>query len=249
MEQNIRYTADEIEAFYKNHRIRWDQFYESERVMMERLGMNAGSSVLDIGCGCAGLGLALKERFGTTAYTGVEINSRAAESGRVLYPESRIFDADILDIPEEELPADSFDFVISLGCIDWNVRFFDMLEKAYSYVRPGGFFMSSFRLTPHESINDMQRSYQHINFEGKKEGEIAPYVVMNGRELVELLKSLHPLSVRGYGYQGKPSATAVTPYENLYFTVIGVQKPLAGDTHPTTTIDLELPDEILASLS
>lgn len=248
MQQNIKYTSDEIEEFYRGHRIVWEQFYESERVMFERLGMGRESSVLDIGCGCAGLGMALKEQFGTTAYTGVEINEKAAETGRVLYPECTMFSGDILEISEEELPPNSFDFVVSLGCIDWNVQFLDMVRKAYSYVKPGGYFLSSFRLTTHETVNDMNRSWQHINFEGKKEGEKAAYVVMNARELLDFLAGLSPQSIQGYGYWGVPSATAASPYDRLCFAVFGVQKPEGGRTSEVD-IHLELPDDVLASLS
>ena len=41
-----------------------------------------GTRVLDIGCGCGGLGLALKERFELTGYTGVEISRKAAKMAR-----------------------------------------------------------------------------------------------------------------------------------------------------------------------
>ena len=44
---NIEYTTPAIEAFYREHRVRWDQFYDSERVVLGELGFCAGSSVLD----------------------------------------------------------------------------------------------------------------------------------------------------------------------------------------------------------
>ena len=32
---NIPYTTPAIEAFYRQHRVRWQQFYESERVVLD----------------------------------------------------------------------------------------------------------------------------------------------------------------------------------------------------------------------
>lgn len=247
MQHNIRYTAGDIEQFYREHRITWNQFYESERVMFERLGLAADSTVLDLGCGCGGLGLALKERFGVADYTGVEINEQATQTGRELYPEACMINADVLAIPAETLPHPQFDVVVSLSCIDWNLRFLDMLETAYSYVKPGGWFLSSFRLTTAPTSNDIKQSWQYINFDGKKEGEIAPYVVMNARELVELLRSLQPETIAAYGYWGSPSATAETPHEKICFAVAAVKK--ADGAASSRTEDFQLPDDVLASLS
>jgi SAM-dependent methyltransferase len=244
---NIEYTTPAIEAFYRQHRVRWEQFYESERVVLAELGLTAASSVLDIGCGCGGLGLALRERFGVTAYTGVEINRRAAATARLVYPAAHFVCGDLLTLPAETLPAASFDVVVSLGCIDWNVEFSHMLARAFSYVRPGGSLVCSFRLTPGESLSDLRRSYQYINFDGKREGEVAPYVVLNARQLVQYLTALGPARIRGYGYWGTPSPTAVTPHDKLVFAVMAVRKRANGGDG--LELDLDLPQDLLATLS
>ncbi|HEU4780041.1 MAG TPA: class I SAM-dependent methyltransferase [Steroidobacteraceae bacterium] len=243
--KNIEYKSPEIEAFYRTHRVRWDQFYESERVIFSALELGAGSAVLDIGCGCGGLGLALREKFGLTRYTGVEINRQAAESAQNVYPQGRFLAADILDPPPGALADSSFDMVASLGCIDWNLQFSAMFAAAWRYVKPGGHFVSSFRLTTGATVNDMRRSWQYINFEGKQEGEAAPYVVLNLRELLGLFNSLNPAAIRGFGYNGAPSPTAVTPFSQVVFCVIAVQKRVAG-SEPTRMV-LDLPPELLAA--
>jgi SAM-dependent methyltransferase len=243
MSANIHYKSPSIEEFYREHRTRWDQFYESERVMFERVGIGPTASVLDLGCGCGGLGLALRERFGVHQYVGVEINPQAAESAAALNPAARFLCADILTLDPRELEEESFDLVVSLSCIDWNVEFARMLTKSYSYVKPGGCFLASFRLTDGESQLDAQRSYQYINFEGKREGEIAPYVVLNARDLLHTLKSLVPARICGFGYWGPSSATAVTPVNRIGFAVIAVEK--AARPHQHVSIELELPPDLL----
>ncbi len=240
---NIEYKTPAIEAFYREHRTRWDQFYESERVVFEKLNLNAGSTVLDLGCGCGGLGLALRERFGVVRYTGVEINQQAAATAKAMNSAGQFLCADILALAPRELTEASFDTVVSLSCIDWNVLFDQMLAKAYRYVKAGGNFVASFRLTASESLMDRQRSYQYINFEGRKEGEVAPYVILNIDALLRHLSALAPARISGFGYWGSPSASAVTPLARVCFAVIAVQKGVGPAATPV--IDIDLPSDLL----
>jgi len=99
-----------------------------------------------------------------------------------------------------------------------------MLEKAWSCVKPGGYFVASFRLSADLGINDMKKSYQYINYDGDMKGELAPYVVLNAANLMELLMTMGARSVIGFGYYGKPSKTAITPYQELCFCALAFQK-------------------------
>jgi SAM-dependent methyltransferase len=245
--ENIHYASPEIERFYREHRTRWSEFYESERMMFERLQLNAPAKVLDIGCGCGGLGLALRERFGIKDYTGIEINAQSVETARRMNPAGRFLNADVLAVSAVALPDTTYDLVVSLSCIDWNVEFDRMLARAWDFVKPGGHFLSSFRITSGKSISDISRSYQYINFAGKHEGETAPYVVLNFKDLLTRLNALHPAQISGYGYWGAPSATAVTVYEKICFAVLALEKP-AQPVVADAKLDLQLPDEILRTL-
>ena len=57
MKSNIEYQTDQIAHYFKENRVTWDQFYESERVIISQLELTKNSKILDIGCGCGGLGL------------------------------------------------------------------------------------------------------------------------------------------------------------------------------------------------
>jgi ubiquinone/menaquinone biosynthesis C-methylase UbiE len=244
--QNIKYTSREIEEFYKSNRIRWDQFYESEKKVISKIGIDTNSKILDLGCGCGGLGLALKEKYGSTNYTGVEINTLASETAKIVYPDAIFINKDILALSEEIVQQNMFDVVFSLSCVDWNIQFDEMLLKGFSYVKPGGYLVSSFRLTNLESLTDVTKSYQYINFKKEKEGEIAPYIVNNIHELLKTLKKLSPQEIYSYGYWGKPSETAILPYTELCFAVFAVKKAMNFVKDPL--IDLDLPKDILESL-
>ena len=72
MRNNIEYQTDQLACYFKKNCITWDQFYESERVIINQLGLTKNSKILDIGCG--GLGLALRDQFDVQDYMGIEIN-------------------------------------------------------------------------------------------------------------------------------------------------------------------------------
>lgn len=246
--KNIKYRSESLKTYFSNNRIRWDQFYESERKAIEKIWVGEAPAILDIGCGCGGLGLALQERFDACNYTGIEINDQAAEYATSLNPKAKIYSNDFLAIDDSELRPESFDFVFSLSCIDWQLNLDAMLKKAWSMTKPGGYFVASFRLTQEPSVNDARHSYQFINFEGKMEGEIAPYVVLNAKELMGMIRRLEAAYVYAYGYYGAPSATAVTPFKKLCFGVFAIQKPINYHGYGLLRAELELPQEFQTSM-
>ena len=213
MSQNIHYTADDISEFYKQNRLSWNQFYPSEKKVLEHINPNEKSKVLDIGCGSGGLGMALKERFNINNYTGIEINKKADEEAKMLSKNGKFICGDFLDLSAN---LGDFNLVCSLSCIDWNIEFESMLEEAWNHVSNKGNLLISLRLTKDYTINEIKRSYQHINFGGRKTGEIAPYVVIEINDWLSHIKKMSNLeSVYGYGYYGKPSDSAVTPFNKF----------------------------------
>lgn len=242
MDRNIAYQTDQLVRYFSHNRIAWPQFYESERVIIEGLKLDSHRSVLDIGCGCGGLGLALHERFGVRSYTGVEINPLAAQAATGMNAQAQILCGDILQLNQKELGGRRFDVVFSLSCVDWNVQFADMLAAAWSRVVNGGYLVATFRLTDGAGCDDIGRSYQYINFDGVRAGEIAAYVVLNAGQLMQLLLGFEPAEINAYGYWGAPSLSAVTPYERLCFCAFSIRKGGAGAR--VLSPRLQLPAEI-----
>lgn len=248
MKANIHYSTDAIEEYYKSHRISWADLYPSEKVVLERLNIQPEQSVLDIGCGCAGLSFALKERFGVEKYVGIEINEKAAKTAQSLNSEARIIQSDMLTVTDETLPSSSFDYVVSFGAIDWNVLFTEMLHKAFSFVKPGGYFIGSFRLTDKKSLFSINDAYQYINFNNERSGEKAVYTVINIADFVSILESFRPKpsSLYAYGYWGNPRPSAVIPYEQVCFSVFAVRKPETDNEQ--ATYELDLPPDLLSTM-
>ncbi len=245
--KNTHYKTDEIHNYFSKNRVRWDQFYLSERKIFESIALSSEKTVLDIGCGCGGLGLALNEKVGITSYTGVDINPAAIVKGRKLNSSATLIAGDILDETDASLDGRTFDLVCSLSCIDWNIQFAEMLLAAWRHVKPGGTFVSTFRLCLGEGSHKIKDSYQYINYEGKKEGEIAAYVVLNCKNLITMLKDLNPSGIKGIGYWGTPSSSAITPYQSLCFTAFSITKRELSD-FSDIYIDLDLPDDVITAL-
>jgi len=229
---NIKYKTLEIKEYYASNRKSWNEFYESERKIVSRVirATSADVSILDVGCAVGGLGFALNEHFNIINYTGLDINESVIEyAKRQEAPggsEFRFLQGDIADRSLFSV-HEKFDLVISFGCIDWNVNFRESLEACWALVKPGGYFISSIRLTPKIGINDIKKSYQYILFadgDPKEDTEKANYIVCNIFDALHLLSEFKPSTIDVYGYWGEPSGTAVTPYDRIVFSVFAIKK-------------------------
>ncbi len=246
MSENIVYQSEEILEFYSANRQSWDEFYPSEKWVFEKIAGEAKSlgTVLDVGCAGGGLGKALCEQYKLKSYTGNDIHYGIinwAKKNQQFPMEADFIAGDIADLSLRQ----KFDLVVSLGCADWNIKTDHIIQSCWKKVKPGGYFMVSLRLTDREGINDIQQSFQNINFTGDdQDPEVANYVVMNYREAVRMFENLSPQPSRigAYGYWGAPSQTARTPYEQILFSVFYVQKRVK----PVDAIvrEFEWPDDI-----
>ncbi len=244
---NIEYKTEELKNYYYTNRVCWDHFHKSEKVIFGKIFLNSSSKVLDVGAGCGGLGLALRERFGVVDYTGVDINMQAVKAGHDLNPSARMLCGDILKFSFDELQQDYFDTVISLGCIDFNNQFDKTLIKLFQYVKPGKYLVISLRLTLEKTIMDIKKAYQYINFKMKQEGEIAPYILLNVKDAFNYISQLNhrnscPDEILAYGYWGNPNPTAVVPYNKVCFSVFAIKKSISSIKQ--SVIKSRLPDEI-----
>ncbi|MBI4662361.1 MAG: hypothetical protein HY735_26365 [Verrucomicrobia bacterium] len=240
--------AHEVERFSQTRRVSWSQYYESEQTVIARLGLTEDSKVLDFSYDCGGLGLALRERFGVHEYTAVCSGKQQAQTVGILYPEARVVEGAIESPASEALPQAAFDLVIGLGATDITSPLDSLLEKAFAYAKPGGALVASFRLTDQQTVVDPTRSYQESSSGAGTDPERTPYVVMNAKKLMAALRKLNPAQISGYGYLGKPSSTAVTPYRMVCFAVLAAHKAERSDTKAGPRIELQLPDNLLKAI-
>jgi hypothetical protein len=110
-----------------------------------------------------------------------------------------------------------------------------------------GQLIITLRITDVE-MTKSDRSYQYLNYDGKKIGEIAPYVVYNITDIMTELIKLNPLEIYAYGYWGSPSVTAITPFERLCFGCFAIKKRRHDEIESPTKLNLNLPKEIISAL-
>jgi 2-polyprenyl-3-methyl-5-hydroxy-6-metoxy-1,4-benzoquinol methylase len=228
MAKNIEFKSQEIQKYYSCNRSSWEEFYPSERWVFEKLAQEEGflGDVLDVGCACGGLGLMLCQKFRLKSYTGVDVHRSAiawAQKQQRLPVPATFIAGDIIKLNF----TGSYDVVVSLGCADWNIETDRIISACWERVKAGGYLVISLRLTPGPGVNDIQTSYQYINFSGQDTtAEVANYVVFNFPQILHNLKSLQPAPalIGAYGYWGRPSATAVTPFKRLVFAVFYLRK-------------------------
>lgn len=252
MKNNIEYTSKQICEFYGNSRVKLSEFYASERWVFDRIAAEVGTmgAVLDVGCACGGLGMALSEKYDLRSYTGIDINRDAiswANSNIKPAVQTEFIAGDVITLACDK----QFDTVFSLSCADWNIESNKIIDTCWSMVKLGGYFIISLRLTDGQGINDITRSYQHINFSGNEANpEIANYVVFNFRDALQTMKSLlpGPELIGSYGYWGKPSSTAVTPFDKLVFAVFYLKKGMNNSVQQINT-EFNLPKEIFSHMS
>lgn len=244
--RNIEYKSKQIVEYYSTHRQSWKDYYNSEKWVLERLAEKGLGDVLDVGCACGGLGSALNQKFIVNSYTGIDINNDAiywAIKNNDLKIPTNFLVGDIVNMDQNTC---HYDTVISLSCADWNVETNRIIQACWEKVKPGGYFVISLRLTPKQSINDIKRSYQYINFFGsEKEPEKANYVIFNFFDILKLFGELdsRPELIGGYGYWGKSSPTAVVPYDKLVFTVFYIKK--RENCSDSIKTELNLPLDLL----
>ncbi|WP_321491587.1 class I SAM-dependent methyltransferase [uncultured Desulfobacter sp.] len=254
MVDNLIYSSEELKQYYVTHRNTWTDFYPSERDIFNIVAgdeKNMGR-VFDVGCAAGGLGRALQSQFSITEYVGLDIHEKVIQEGMGkggFRMPARLYAGDILN--SVFAPGELFDVVVSLSCADWNLNPIDILKKCWSYVRPGGNFILTLRLTPYESIVDFSKSYQYIYFGNEKmiEEEVyekAAYVVFNIKESIKIMQALKPApkKIIARGYWGTPSLSAVTPYDKLIFSAFAVKKSENTEVD-STMVDIVWPVEAL----
>jgi len=249
---NISYSSNGIAQWLDGYRDKWDDFYLSERWAFDKIASikKTFGRVLDVGCGMGGLEHAISSHYPIKEYHGVDINAQVidyAKDKQSLFKAPSILQcADILKVRGFE--KGSYDTVFSLSCADWNIETKAIIDRCWQFVKPGGFFVISLRLSPGTGINNIKKSYQPIAWDNKgKPTEIANYVVFNTREFFQKVERFNPQpsNVYGYGYWGPPSKTAKTPYKKLVFGVVIVQKKNAQDKKRIIAAHLNLPLDLI----
>ena len=218
---NKIYKSYEIVKYYSKNRNKWSNFYKSEKKIIDQLNIHKDSTILDIGSACGGLGGALRKRYKIKSYTGVEINKDAYKFAKSRYKIFKFINSDILNYEKNKKKISKFNYVFSLGCVDWNFEINKMIKKAWQHVINEGYLVITLRLT---NKSKFKSSYQYINFSSVKKGEKAFYQVLNIKDLYQKLIKFNISKIKSFGYWGKPNPTVITKHKKIFFIALALKK-------------------------
>lgn len=227
--------AQHSDRLFTARRTKWSQYYDSERAVFAALPLTGDSSVLDVGGDPGGLGIALQERFGISAYTAIVPEGGEGEV-QAVNPEAKLKVGRI-----EALPAQApggFDLVSALGVADSADFLEQVLPAAFRQVSEKGALVFSLRLTNGPTVSDPQQSFQDV-IAARGVRVRRSYVVRNTDEVMRALRGLHPARIVAHGYLGRPPASAHTPLDSICYVVFGLQRA-RGKTGGTGGPQLEL---------
>ena len=237
---NIRYSTKNLPNYFSQHRKSWAEFYPSERKTIEYVAPAASAKVLDMGCACGGLALALNERFGVHQYLGVDIHADAISAARDLVSFGKFIADDFLDAKKGI--EKNFDLAFSLSCADWNVKTEELFVSLFEHVKPGGHMIFSCRLT--RTGAGILQAQQKIEYPGATSdtAELAPYKVYSLDKMLALIGCLTPAAeVYGFGYWGNvPETVQGLPIKQAFYAVFAVQKALESTVATRLKLDVAL---------
>lgn len=222
---NLFYKTNNLFNFYSHHRIGWESLYPSEKIVFEHIPIDKEMKVIDLGCACGGLGVAFKDKFGITDYTGIDINGKCITAARTICPWGNFHSADFLSVADK-LPKD-YDIACSLSAADWNNATEELLKALFTRLKPGGNLIFSCRITNDSNVKTCFETRQHIVFNDdspSSKPEYAPYKVYNLQTILQLILDLGKISsIYGYGYWGKiPNSVESIPWDKVFYIVFAI---------------------------
>lgn len=217
-------SSDNAIDYWVSHRSKLSDLYKSERHFLDTILENS-KSVLDIGCAAGGSALFTREINPQIAYYGIDISSEMIKraSDRLLnLPQTKFMHFNGVNIPMADNSVESlFSFGVFHHVPDWQTYALEALRVSQKYV------LFDIRAWCNPSLKNTVDSYQKLALGGDWDGESTiPYNIIGMNELFSFLQSLKLQSIqsRVFGYNGKPTALAVTPAREVSMLAILLEK-------------------------
>lgn len=226
--------------YYSSHRNSLDDVYESEKFFLSRV-LEAGHSILDIGCATGGFVNVFRGYEPSILYTGVDISAEMIRQARILHPDIHFEVTDGDNLPFEN---NSFDIVFSSGALHMAPNWRGILAEGWRVAKQ--FFIFDVRLKSlPPTIEDIHKSYQKIAFSGQWDGKtIVPYIIIDVKTFKDALNTIQPApSVQQvHGYFHSVSEMAVTSEIQVCMTMCCLMKTKNSKAHDLWDIPLKSPE-------
>ncbi len=123
------------------------------------IGIGAGDSVLDVGCGFGDFNRWFEKRYGSIDYTGIDLSPDLLREAAKLNPDAKLLEGDLFDM---EFSDQSFDWVILSGALNESLqdqgayayrmidRMFELCRKGVAFNLLDGRYIRGFGLQTHQ---------------------------------------------------------------------------------------------------
>lgn len=235
-----KYTAawlhPNVYNFYTTHRHSVDEIYKSERRFLSS-ALKKGMSVLDVGCAAGGFSNIMRTFEPSIRYFGIDISQGLLNAGNKRYKTAVFIRADATAQPFKD---NIFDLVYSSGLCHVMRQYQGLIREAYRVSRR--YILFDVRLTEGHTLDDPERSFLKIEFDGAYDGTRTPYIVLNLKEFILFLKTLAPAPecIRAYGYIHPVSNMADSIFKEVCMAFFLLEKGRGNDREPVMDIDLPI---------
>ena len=146
--------AHEINNIFQFKRLKWNQLYESERAVLNKVKLNAEDVALDIGHEPGALSLILKETYNINNCIAVTDDYSSIQEAYIVNPDTKILSCDVNTYLNSSSNIASFDLILGLHKNDKVGYFQKLVFDAFKLLKPGGYFIGTCRLTDGDTVND-----------------------------------------------------------------------------------------------
>ena len=190
LDERMVYTC----AYFERDDMTLDEAQESKLdLVCRKLRLREGERLLDIGCGWGAMLIHAAERYGVRGH-GVTLSEEQAALARERVAERGLADRVTIELkPFEELDAESFDKVSSIGMFEHvGIRHHDAyFANVHRLLRPGGLYLH------HAITRRMKRSKRAFGRKSAEHRALVRYIFPGG-ELDTLGLSVNGLEARGF---------------------------------------------------
>ena len=215
------FSSQSKSNYYIKNKVRekFKDLEKSKKFLIKKINFKK-NKILDAGCASGGMYSALKEKFGSIDYTGIDLDSKCIRNAKKRFSTAKFFKMDIFD---KKLKKNSYDTIMIWN---WSYMYPDwkkLLSQAIKISRKFVMFDNRLRLNG-PTITDIDLSYQYYHKSNKRNY----YIVHNLYELLSFLQigelNIKSINIYGYPLPGKTSARLPIPVSEMLIGGVLLEK-------------------------
>ena len=218
--KNIYLSKSKSNHYIKNKvREKFKDLENSKRILLKKINYKK-NKILDVGCATGGMFSALKNKFGSINYTGIDIDSRCINNAKTRFSGAKFYKMDLFD---KKLKNNFYDIVMMWNWTymypDWKKLFYQAIKLSKKFIM----FDNRLRLNG-PTITDIDLSYQYYHKSNKRNF----YINHNLYELISFFQigelNIKTINIYGYHLPGETSARLPLPISEVLIGGVLLEK-------------------------